>query len=125
MDGTRPAPCLIHYYSTNTEHFLQDWLPTFEKTFRSQPQGNQAAISERKIVVTLLLKGGYQRCVILDAADPSLLSLLEAVANRSDAKTMATVFNLELENGEGLLVFAASDLIAVSTNPALAVKREK
>jgi len=78
-------------------------------------------ISDQKITVTLLLKGGYQRCVKLDATDPSLLSLLEVVAKKNDAKTMATVFNLEMENGEGSLFFAAYDLIALSTNPAISI----
>ncbi len=77
--------------------------------------------TEQKIAVTLLLKGGYQRCVKLDATDPSLLSLLEAVAKKHDAKTQATVFNLEMENGEGSLVFAASDLVALSTKPTISI----
>ena len=50
-----------------------------------------------------------------------MLSLLEVVAKKHDAKTQATVFNLELENGEGSLVFAASDLVALSTNPAISI----
>ena len=78
-------------------------------------------ISEQRIAVTLLLKGGYQRCVKLDATDRSLLPLLEAVAKKDDAKTQATVFNLEMENGEGSLVFAASDLIALSTKPTISI----
>jgi len=78
-------------------------------------------VREQKIAVTLLLKGGYQRCVTLDATDPVLISLLEAVAKRNDEKTRATVFNLEIGNEEGSLVFAASDLVAVSTNPAISI----
>jgi SM-20-related protein len=78
-------------------------------------------LSEQKISVTLLLKGGYQRCVKLDVTDPSLLSLLEIVAKRNDEKTKATIFNLEMENGEGSLFFSASDLIALSTNPAISI----
>ncbi len=78
-------------------------------------------ISQQQVAVTLLLKDGYQRCIKLDATDPSLLSLLEVVAKKHDAKTQATVFNLELENGEGSLVFAASDLVALSTNPAISI----
>jgi hypothetical protein len=78
-------------------------------------------ISQQTVAATLLLKGGYQRRVILDATDPSLISLLEVIAKRNDAKAKATVFNLELENGEGSLIFAAGDLVALSTNPAISI----
>jgi Rps23 Pro-64 3,4-dihydroxylase Tpa1-like proline 4-hydroxylase len=77
--------------------------------------------AERKVAVTVLLEGGYQRCVKLDAEDPSLVSLLRVIANRNDDLTNATIFNLELENSEGSLFFAASDLIALSTNPAISI----
>jgi SM-20-related protein len=78
-------------------------------------------ISEQTVAVTILLKGGHERRVKLDARDPSLLSLLEAVAKRTDDKTKATVFNLQMEDGEGSLVFAAADVIALSTIPAISI----
>jgi len=76
---------------------------------------------QRKIAVNLLLKEGHQRCVNLDATDPSLISLLEVVAKKRDEKTQSTVFNLELADGAGSLVFAAADLVALSINPALSI----
>jgi Rps23 Pro-64 3,4-dihydroxylase Tpa1-like proline 4-hydroxylase len=75
----------------------------------------------QKITITLLLKGGYQRCLKLDATDPSLISLLEVVAKVGDERTRPTVFNLEMEDGEGSLYFAASDLIALSTKPSISI----
>jgi SM-20-related protein len=81
----------------------------------------KAEIVEQEIAVTLLLKDGYERRVKLDATDPSLLSLLEVVAKRNVEKAEATVFNLEMENREGSLFFAASDLIALSTNPPISI----
>jgi SM-20-related protein len=80
-----------------------------------------AVIFGQKIAVTLLLKEGYRRCVTLGANDPSLISLLEVIATRNDEKARPIVFNLELENAEGSLFFAASDLVALSTNPAISV----
>jgi agmatinase len=76
---------------------------------------------EQKIAVTLLLKDSYKYCVKLGAHDPSLTSLLEVVAKRNNEKTKATVFNLEMDDGESSLFFAASDLVALSTNPALSI----
>jgi hypothetical protein len=92
----------------------------------SGPSSNKNHVSRsdasgQKIIVTLLLKGGYQRCVKLDAADPSLTSLFEVVAKRNSDKTKVTVFNLEMEDGEGSLFFTAADLIALSTNPAISI----
>jgi SM-20-related protein len=78
-------------------------------------------ISEKTIAVTLLLAGGHQRRVKLDAADTTLLSLLEVIAKRGDEKTKATVFNLEMDDGGGSLFFAASDLIALSTSPPVSI----
>jgi hypothetical protein len=78
-------------------------------------------IPGQKIAVTVLLKDGHERRVILDVADPSLTLLLEAVAKKQDKESQATVFNLEMEGGQGSLFFAATDLIAVSTNPAISI----
>jgi SM-20-related protein len=83
--------------------------------------GGATVTPAQKVAVTLLLRNGHERCARLDATDPSLLALLEAVAKRSDEKAQATVFNLELENGEGSLIFAACDLIAMSTRPAISI----
>ncbi len=77
--------------------------------------------SKQTIAVTILLKGGHERRVKLDAKDPSLVSLLEAIAKRNIEKTKATVFNLQMEDGEGSLVFAATDVIALSTIPAISI----
>ena len=79
---------------------------------------------QQKIAVTLLLRGGHERLVQLDATDPSLPKLFETVAERNDERIMARVFNLETKNAGGSLFFAASDLIALSTVPAISLRSD-
>ncbi len=78
-------------------------------------------VAKKKLAVTLLFAGGHQRCIKLDAADATLSSLLEVVAKKGDEKAKATVFNLQMENGEGSLFFPASELIALSVSPAISI----
>jgi len=86
-------------------------------------QENGSVMDER-VSVTLLLRNGHQRRLAMAASDPALKSLLEVLAKRNDEKLQSTVFNLEIEDGAGSLVFGASDLVALTSEPPLSVEVE-
>jgi len=82
---------------------------------------SRAHAPRRRIAVTLLLAGGHEQRLSLKATDPVLTALLGSVASRENSRTRSTIFNLETEDGKGSVVLAASDVIAISTTPAISI----
>jgi len=85
----------------------------------------KAGIPEKAVVVTILLTGGHQKTIKLAPSDPSLARLLEVIARKDDPILRRTLFNLASDDGDGSLVFAASDVVALSAQPAISIDLER
>jgi len=78
----------------------------------------------REIKVKLLLSGGQSATLVLPPEHPLLAQLLATVASTDDAQRRPALFQIPMEGGRSSLAFAAHQLVAVITDPAVLVQSE-
>lgn len=78
----------------------------------------------REIKVKLLLAGGQSATLLLPPEHPLLAQLLATVASTGDAQRRPVLFQIPMEGGRSSLAFAAHQLVAVITDPAVLVQSE-
>src|SRR5215472_5017841 len=78
----------------------------------------------REIKVKLLLAGGQGAALVLTPEHPLLAQLLATVAasNGATAEPHPPVFQIPMEGGRASLAFAANQLVAVITDPAVVIQ---
>jgi SM-20-related protein len=76
--------------------------------------------TDGEISVTLLLNGGHSRTLFLKRSDPLLAGLLSAMSEKGqNLGRPSRLFNIRVDEGRHSLIVAATDLVALLTDPPL------
>jgi Rps23 Pro-64 3,4-dihydroxylase Tpa1-like proline 4-hydroxylase len=79
--------------------------------------------TQEQVSVTLLLGGGHSRTLALHRQDPLLGSLLSAIHAKARGQLgQVPPYHIRLDGGQQSLVFSASDLMGVITDPPLVIE---
>jgi SM-20-related protein len=76
--------------------------------------------NQDEISVTLLLQGGHSRTIFLRRNDPLLNALLTAMNEKSQGSSRpGQLLNIRVDEGRHSLIIAATDVVALLTDPPL------
>ncbi|BAY16283.1 prolyl 4-hydroxylase alpha subunit [Anabaenopsis circularis NIES-21] len=86
---------------------------------------NSQPLEPKKVKVQLLLAGGHQYIVYLNADDPILHSLLTTIVARAYKQESAShcLFQIPIQEGHSALCFASENLVGLVTEPPLWIQQ--